>query len=351
MQLRQIASVLAMFLVVPVAVEAATSTPAAKPAAKSTPSESPSAIKMDKSKWPRGITVASAPVGGVYYAWAAGWQKVLTEKIGLPTNVEVTAGSVQNIMLVEENKSTFGVTTTSNTFEGWNGQEWAKGKKYQNIRLVLPLYSSYLHGVALAKSGIKKLQDLEGKVVGLGAKGGGGDVMARNTLRVLQIKPKRIVNAGFDDMNDQMKDGLLDAQLTAAGLPLPSFTELEATEKLVFIGINSEDAKKVIAEYPYFVESTIRAGVYKAVSQPVPTLALWIMTITNKDLPEDFIYTIVKETYANQDVIAATHPVGKEMPMERVASSPIPLHSGAIRYFLEKGIKLPDKVFPPEFKR
>ena len=198
---------------------------------------------------------------------------MLTQKINLPTNVEVTAGSVQNIHIGGRNKEHLWYHGTPNTFEGWNGHEWAKGKKYQNIRLVLPMYSSYLQGATLEKSGIKKLQDFEGKVVGLGPKVGGGDVMARAILRVLQIKPKRIVNAGLDDLNNQMKDGLLDAQLTSAGAPQASFAELEATEKVVFFGVSSEDAKKVIAEYPYYVENTVRAGVYKAVRQPVPTLS------------------------------------------------------------------------------
>jgi TRAP transporter TAXI family solute receptor len=120
---------------------------------------------------------------------------------------------------------------------------------------------------------------------------------------------------------------------------------------VVFFGVSSEDAKKIIAEYPYYIENTMRTGVYKALKEPVPTLSGWVMTICNKELPEDFVYTVVKETYANQDVIASAHPVGKEMPMERAASSPIPLHSGALKYYREKGITFPDQAYPPEFKK
>jgi TRAP transporter TAXI family solute receptor len=345
MRIQKIALVVTALLLTLTGVQAAISAPTAKAA------ETVSTIKVDKTKWPRGITVSSAAIGGVYYAWAAGWQKVLTQKINPLTNVEVTGGSVQNIQLVDEGKSTFGIIGSSHSFEGWNGHDWAKGRKFQNIRLVLPMYSVYIQGITLEKSGIKKLQDLEGKAVGLGPKGGGGDVNVRAMLRVLQIKPKRIVNAGWDDMNDQMKDGLLDAQLTSAGAPQASFAELETTQKVVFFGVSSEDAKKIIAEYPYYIENTMRSGVYKALKEPVPTLSGWVMTICNKELPEDFVYTVVKETYANQDVIASAHPVGKEMPMERAASSPIPLHSGALKYYREKGITFPDQAYPPEFKK
>ena len=75
------------------------------------------------------------------------------------------------------------------------------------------------------------------------------------------------------------------------------------------------------------------------------------MLIARKDLPEDFVYHIVEETYKNQNVIASIHPSGKEMPMERAAYSPIPIHVGTLKYLLEKGVKLPEKVYPPEFKR
>jgi len=309
------------------------------------------AMEVDKSKWPKGVSIAAARMGGVFYSWAAGWQKVLTEKVGINANVETTGGAVQNIILVNKGDSNFGITTSTHAFLGWKGLGFAKGEKLQNIRLILPMYSTYVQGIALKKMGIKKVRDLEGKVVGPGPKGSGSNAIARNILEFLEIKPKRIVNSSWQDLTRQMKDGLLDAQFTVGGLPMAAFAELEATDEFDFFGIEKADADRIIAKFPYYIEGTVPAGAYKAVTKPVNTVSAWILLIAKKDLPEDFIYEIVKKTYANQNIIASVHPAGKDMPMERAAFSPIPLHTGTLRYFIEKGVKLPENVYPPEFKK
>ena len=309
------------------------------------------AENMDKSKWPKGVSIGAAKMGGVFYSWAAGWQKVLTEKAGIMANVETTGGAVQNIILVSKGDTTFGITTSSHAFLGRRGLAFAKGKKYEDIRLILPMYTAYVQGIALKNKGIKNVYDLEGKIVGPGPKGSGSNAIARNIMTFLEIKPKRIVNSSWQDLTRQMKDGMLDAQFTVGGLPMAAFAELEATTEIEFFGLDKDVADRVLKKFPYYIPGTIPVGAYKAVTKPVTTVSPWILLIAKKDLPEDFIYHIVKETYKNQDVIASVHPTGKEMPMERAAFSPIPIHTGTLKYFHEKGVKLPNEVYPPEYKK
>ena len=37
--------------------------------------------------------------------------------------------------------------------------------------------------------------------------------------------------------------------------------------------------------------------------------------------------------------------------IELTLRSPIPLHAGAVRYFIEHRVQVPDRLIPPEYKR
>ena len=68
--------------------------------------------------------------------------------------------------------------------------------------------------------------------------------------------------------------------------------------------------------------------------------------VVHKDAPGDFVYEVVKKTFENVDILIAAHSSAKETKPEFITISPIPLHPGAIRYYREKGIKIPDKLIP-----
>jgi hypothetical protein len=44
----------------------------------------------------------------------------------------------------------------------------------------------------------------------------------------------------------------------------------------------------------------------------------------------------------------ATHKAAHETKPEFIVYSPIPLHPGAVKYYKEKGITIPEKLLPPK---
>ena len=111
-----------------------------------------------KAGWPKSVTIGAAPIGGTYFIWAGGFSKLLNDKMGIPGNVESTGGPVHNVQLIESKSLDFGMITNAPAAEGWAGEGWAKGKKYQNQRAILPLYTTYFQMYSLARTGIKKYQ-------------------------------------------------------------------------------------------------------------------------------------------------------------------------------------------------
>ena len=89
-----------------------------------------------KANWPKSVTIGAAPIGGTYFVWAGGFAKMLNDKMGIPGNVESTGGPVHNVQLIESNSLDFGMVTNAPAAEGWSGDGWAKGKKFQNQRAI-----------------------------------------------------------------------------------------------------------------------------------------------------------------------------------------------------------------------
>ena len=293
---------------------------------------------------PKAVTIGAAPVGGVYFIWGGGFARLLNETLGVQGAVETTGGPVHNIQLLDGKQLDFGMVTAAPAFEGWYGMGWAKGKQHRNVRVIFPMYTTYFQMYALKKSGIRSIYDLNGKRVGVGPVGGTPATYWPLLFEVTGIKPARIVNAGSADLNSQLKYGLLDANGQALGLPWPTVTEIETTHEINVVGVPKEAAGEFIIKYPYFAHGLIPAGTYKSNKEAIPTLTIWNFMAVNKDAPEDFIYKVVKATFELTDILIAAHKSAKEISAENIVHSVIPLHPGAVRYFREKGIKLPDSL-------
>jgi len=300
-----------------------------------------------KPGWPKSVTIGAAPVGGTYYIWAGGFSKLLYDKMGLPGNVEVTGGPVHNTQLVERGKLDFGMVTAGPVWEGYYGEGWAKGRKHQNLRVIFPMYTTYFQMYSLAKTGIKNIHDLNGKSVGVGPVGGTPATYWPIIFKVAEVKTGRIVNASSADLNSQLKDGMLDANGQSVGLPWVTVTEIQTTHDVNVYGVPSRDADKFVEKYPYFAKGIIPKGTYKSnKDHDIDTLSVWNFMTVGKDTPDDFVYEVLKKTFDNVDILIATHKSAVEVKPENILFSPIPLHPGAIKYYQEKGIQIPDKLIP-----
>jgi hypothetical protein len=304
-----------------------------------------SAFAQPKAGWPKGATIGTSGIGGVYFVWGGGFAKLLNDKVGVPASVEVTAGPVANVKLVTGKQLDFGLATAAPIYEGWVGQGWAKGESYQNIRVIFPMFTSYAHAYAPKKTGIKEVKDLNGKAVGTGAVGTTPAVYWPLVFDVVGVKPGRTVNAGWSDLTAQMKDGMIDAVATISGLPWGSLTEMEVLQEMSVFALSKQQMEQCVAKYPYLSPGVIPKGTYKAnKEEDLHTVTMWNFMVVHKDAPDDFIYEVVKKTFENVDILVAAHPSASEVKIESIRYSPIPLHTGAVKFYKEKGIQIPDKM-------
>ncbi|AWZ20512.1 TRAP transporter solute receptor, TAXI family precursor [Roseovarius sp. AK1035] len=300
---------------------------------------------QDRSDWPNSMTIGTASQGGTYFVYGNGFASYIAETLGVAATGEVTGGPVQNVTLVETGDHLMGLVTMGPAYDAWNGKsELAPGLEHKSIRALFPMYQTPFQVIALKSSGINSVSDLAGKRVSVGPAGGTPGTYWPLFMQALDVEAT-ISNAGASDAAGQLQDGLIDAFAFAAGMPISAFAELAASQDVVMFGLSEEELPKVLAAYPAMAPLTIPAGTYAGHDYDQPTVALWNFAIAHQDMPESLAYEITKLAMGNSDRMIQIHAAAKETLSENWDKNTfMPFHPGAVRYFEEIGITIPDTL-------
>jgi uncharacterized protein len=303
------------------------------------------AFAQDKTDWPSELTIGTASQGGTYFVYGNGFAGYISEALGLNATGEVTGGPVQNVTLVETGDHLMGLVTMGPAFDAWNGKsELAPGLEHRSIRALFPMYQTPFQVVALKSSGITSVSDLNGKRVSVGPAGGTPGTYWPQFMEAVGVNAT-ISNAGAADAAGQLTDGLIDAFAFAAGVPISAFAELAAQQDVVMFGFTPEEQAKVIEAFPAMAPFTIASGTYAGHDYDQPTVALWNFAIAHQDMPETLAYEITKLALDNNDRMMQIHATSAETLVENWdKNSFMPFHPGAVRYYEEKGITIPDTL-------
>lgn len=302
---------------------------------------------------PEALVIGTASLGGTYDVYGQAWAVLAEEALGIPVGVEETGGPVHNLIFVHNGYFMLGMTTLGPAYEAWFGREtWTWGREHRDIRALFPMYNTYFHWITDKDSGIGSLQDMDGKLVGSGPAGGTFGIAAPRIFDLLGINA-RLEHGGIGELMTKQLQGRLDVNGFAGGVPIPSFRAYEeerGPENVVFIGIDGQDRESVKTIWPYFADAAIPAGTYRALSEDLQTIGVWNVAIASKLLDDDMVYEIVKAVMENNEFMVQQHDAARETLVQNLDNIFfIPLHPGAIRYYRELGIEIPNHLLPPEY--
>jgi hypothetical protein len=149
----------------------------------------------------------------------------------------------------------------------------------------------------------------------------------------------------FDAMTAELFAGRLDAFTTLTGAPMPAAQEAEAKEPVTFLGLSPEQIEAIRKAMPELSPSKIAAGTYRSLDTDYVTVGMYNFAIGRADLPDDLVYQLVKVTYENQSrLVKATSAARDTIPRNVDKDFFLPFHPGAVRYYREIGISIPDAL-------
>lgn len=295
------------------------------------------------------MSIATGSTSGVYYLWGGALAKIWTESIpDVRFNVEATTGQVPNVKLLEAGDIEAAMVNVVTAYESWNKLNAYDDREYRNQRALFAMYPSSYVMVSLSESGIDDITDWTGKVVSFGTPGGTVDVIGRYILDSLGVKPAKIVNSGWGDVAGQMRDGLIDAIGAIGGQPWGPIKDIDTTHDVTFYDLTDAQIATLRKDYPYFVKGVVPAGTYDDMKSDYNGLAFWNMVLVSKDVSDDLAYQMAKTAFDQADALRTTHPSTARFfsPKEILEVASVPLHPGAIRYYEELGLTVPDSLKP-----
>jgi TRAP transporter TAXI family solute receptor len=304
-----------------------------------------SAVAQDRDGWPSDLTVGTASQGGVYFVYGNGLAGYIAEALGVNASGEVTGGPVQNVTLVQFQDHDIGLVTMGPMYEAWTGvSELAPGVEHTDVRALFPMYMTPFQGITLRNSGITTVSDLAGKRVSVGPAGGTPGTYWPRFFEALDVNAN-VSFAGAADAASQMKDGMIDAFVFAAGLPIGAFSQLAAEADVITFGFTPEEHAVILEAFPEVSAFTIPAGTYTVQDEDELSVAMWNFAVAHQDMPESLAYEITKLVLENNERMMQIHAAASETLIENWdKNSFLPYHPGAVRYLEEQGITVPDHL-------
>jgi len=289
------------------------------------------------------LAIGTASTGGTWYPLGGGIAKIINKYV---PNVEATAqpsgASIENIRAIGDKKMDFALLMPDAAYFAMKGVETFKAKRsYPELQGVFSTYPIEQQIFVLAESPVKRIQDLKGKKIGLGAPGSGTEVMSRLVLAEYGITYKDITPQFLHhpETVSALKDKTIDAGMTLLGTPAPALMELTTTHKARFLDQDPKIADKIVEKYPFYFKSIIPANTYKGQEKDYHTLSYVGILATHKDLSEKLIYDVVKAVFEHIDELHEIHVAFKQITLNNsIKGMPIPWHPGALKYYKEKGL-------------
>ena len=303
------------------------------------------AMAQDRTGWPDSMTIGTASQGGTYFVYGNGLAAFIGESLGITASGEVTGGPVQNATLVQTGDHLMGLVTMGPAYEAWTGvSELAPGLPHTDLRALFPMYQTPFQVITMSSSGITSVSDLAGRRVSVGPAGGTPGTYWPRFMATLGVEAT-VSNAGAADAASQLKDGLIDAFAFAAGVPISAFSQLAAEADVRMFGFTEAELATILAAHPEVASLDIPAGTYAGHDYDQMSVAMWNYAIANASMPETLAYEITKLVMENHERMMQIHGAAAETVIDNVLNNSfMPFHPGAVRYYEERGITIPENL-------
>ncbi len=289
------------------------------------------------------LTLGTASSTGTFYYVGAAIGNAVSKAAPLNINVQATSGSNENISMVLNQDIDLGMANCDSIYSAYNGtMSYSNAGPQEDLREVASLYQSQLHIFVTESSGIMDIADLKGKKVCVGSQGTSylfinEKILASYGITMKDIQPFYM---NYAESAEALANGDIDAAFQTGGYPIAGIQQSAATTAFRMLPIADEVIEEIIAEFPFINRTTIPAGIYEHQSNEAEVSTLGYMTtiFCSAEADPDLIYSFVKGMMESLDTYHDTNDATRQISAETIATTHIPLHEGALRYYREAGI-------------
>ncbi|WP_138159388.1 TAXI family TRAP transporter solute-binding subunit [Peptoniphilus catoniae] len=288
------------------------------------------------------VSMGTSSSGGTFNTLGVAMCQLFNDNLSTQFSAEVTGGSSENCIRVGANEIQIAFAAASSVYEATNGVGAFDGKKVEGITAVANLYPAIMQFPVSKSSGIKNMDDIEGKKINIGQSGSGSESQAINLLKSYEIsldsfQPQHLSHA---NAVEALTNDKIDGYIISGSLGQSHQMTAMSSGKCYLASFGpQEKMDKLMKDYPYYEPYTIKSGTYPNQDYDVETVATGTLLIANENLDEELVYEFTKTLFENLESLAKNQKIAEEISLETATNtSGIKLHPGAERYYKEVGI-------------
>lgn len=289
------------------------------------------------------IRFGAAGVGGGYYAFATAYTQLANaEDAEMKFNIKSTAGSMANLRLLSEGYVDVAIAQADLATAAYYGTD-EKGKSYQGYRVLAGLYTEACQIVVRKDSGIKSLDDLQGKTVSIGEAESGTE---RNALQILQVSGlaspiTETVNLTYIEAAEKLKSGEIDAMFYTGGVQTNVIAELADSCEIALIPVDAKTVDKLKLAYSSYETCEIPANTYNGQTEQVATVGVKALLLASEKMSDETAEELTRQLFAHATEIEYATSLKEIADVNAAVDGvQIPFHPGAKAYYASQGISV-----------
>ena len=273
--------------------------------------------------------------------------------VGFSLTAISSAGSLENVKLLRDNQAQFG--TMLSIFGAWAYEGNGPIKNPQShMRSITGLWPNVEHMLLLSnfvtEGSFRDFERLNGERVSIGMRNSGAEITGFYIFDALGINHKEnlsVAYLGYGPSADALQDGNIVGLNAPGGPPMAALTRAHALlgDSLTLLKVTQEELDLINWEYPIWDFYDLPPSTYPGQKETITTAASSNVLVARSDVPEEIVYNLTKLLWENLPVLQEIHAATNSMSIENALQGiPLPLHKGALRYYKERAIEIPEHL-------
>ncbi len=294
------------------------------------------------------LRIGTADTDGVYYPAGGAICRAInvdrwehgTRCVALPTK-----GSLYNLAALRAGEFDIALVQSDVQYQAYKGSGiFDKDGPYRELRSLFSLHAEPFTVVARRDGGIRSVEDLKGKRVGVGPPGSGSRATLDAVIDALGWTIDDFALAAEFPVADQARalcDEQIDAVIAVVGHPNRSIKEMVDMCDAMLIPVKGPAIDRLVAKAPYYWRTSIPGGLYPDNPEAVPTFGLGATVVAPARTDVKDVYAVVKAVFEHFDAFKQAHPAFVGLEKSRMIHDGLtaPLHEGAKRYYRQAGLR------------
>jgi len=290
----------------------------------------------------KNLILATGGTSGTYYPYGGAMAQIFNTKVqDMNVTAQSTGASSENLRLVGKDEADLAIVQNDVMDYAYNGTKLFQGQQIKGISTIATLYREVVQIAVNPDAKINSVAEMKGKRISVGDAGSGVEANAMQILASagLTFDDLKASHLSFKESGNAYQDKQLDGFFVTAGIPNAAIQEITALQKIKILALDTAAVDKLVKEYPFYTPYMIKKETYKGMIADTLTVAVKATLIARDDLDETIVYNLTKALFENKDDLSKAHAKGGELDInEAVKGVSVPLHPGAKKYYIEKGI-------------